>query len=203
MPSTRYRALEQRVQQLEKRLLPPTSATGSYTPRQLDLVRGYRLLVHAEIEAYLEDKVRACANASLRRFKADRRPRTVVMSLLAFHSPQKSVSVRQIKEIYAGGLIHVEEMTAQATTAYNRAVSLNNGIRESNILQLLLPIGLLCSEINSTWLSTTDSFGAKRGETAHTSFQAQVQPDPVTEQATVKQILGGLLVLDERIKKLR
>ncbi len=125
------------------------------------------------------------------------------MSLLAFHSPQKSVSVRQIKEIYAGGLIHVEEMTAQATTAYNRAVSLNNGIRESNILQLLLPIGLLCSEINSTWLSTTDSFGAKRGETAHTSFQAQVQPDPVTEQATVKQILGGLLVLDERIKKLR
>lgn len=203
MPSARYRALEKRIRQLEKRLLPSTSATGSYSELQLDLVRGYRLLVHAEIEAYLEDKARLCANESLRRFKAGRKPTTVVMNLLAFHSPQKGVSQRQIREIYASGAIHAQEMAAQATTAYNRVVSLNNGIRESNILQLLLPIGFLHSEIDSTWLSTTDSFGAKRGETAHTSIRAQLQPDPATEQTTVQQILAGLLTLDQRIKTLR
>ena len=166
-------------------------------------MRGYRLLVHAEIEAYLEDRVRHRANESLRRFKTDGKPRTVVISLLAFHSPQKGTSVKQIKEIYASGTVHVREMAAQAATAYNRVISLNNGIREANILQLLLPVGLLHSEIDSTWLSTTDSFGAQRGETAHTSFRAQRQPDPATEQTTVQQILAGILKLDERISTLR
>jgi hypothetical protein len=166
-------------------------------------VRGYRLLAHAEIEAYLEDKARLCANESQRRFRADGKPRTVVMSVLAFHSPQKAASAKQIKQIYANRTVHVQEMAAQATTAYNRIISLNNGIKESNILQLLLPLGFLHSEIDSTWLSTTDSFGVKRGETAHTSFRAQLQPDPATEQLTVQQILTGLLALDKRIRTLK
>jgi hypothetical protein len=203
MPSARYRALEQRIQQLEKRLLPPKSATGSYSPLQLDLVRGYRLLAHAEIEAYLEDKARLCANESLRRFRVDSKPRTVVMTLLAFHSPQKGVSAKQLKEIYANRIVHVQDTATQATTSYNRVISQNNGIKESNILQLLLPLGFRHSEIDSTWLSTIDSFGVKRGETAHSSFRAQAQPDPVTEQITVQQILAGLLTLDKRIKELR
>jgi hypothetical protein len=204
MPSARYRALAQRVRQLERRLLPKTfSPVGAYSDRQLDLARGYRLLAHAEIEAYIEDMVRWCANESLRCFQADRKPRTVAMSVLAFHMNQQGVSIKQMREKYATGAHHVQDVVKQATTAFNHAISLNHGIREPNVLQLLLPIGLLPGEIDPTWLGTTDSFGAKRGQTAHTSFRAQQQPDPGTESSTVSQILAGLAQLDEKITKLR
>ena len=204
MPSARYRSLTLRVRQLERRLLPKVfSPVGAYSDRQLDLARGYRLLAHAEIEAYIEDMVRSCANESLKRFQADNRPRTVAMSVLAYHMNQKGVSVKRMKEKYAAGAHHVQDVVGEATTAFNHAISLNHGIRESNLLALLLPIGLLPKEIDSAWLGTTDSFGAKRGQTAHTSFRAQQQPDPGSESSTVSQILAGLALLDEKITRLR
>jgi hypothetical protein len=204
MPSARYRALTQRVRQLEKRLLPRAySPLGVYSDRQLDLARGYRLLAHAEIEAYIEDVVRVCANDSLRRFQADGKPRTVAMSVLAYHLNQKGVSTKQLKEKYSAGVHHVQDVVAQAITAFNQAISLNHGIREPNVLHLLLPLGLLPKEIDSTWLSTIDSFGAKRGQTAHMSFRAQQLPDPRSESSTVSQILAGLAQLDEKITRLR
>ncbi|MGA9392099.1 MAG: hypothetical protein WBV69_16845 [Candidatus Sulfotelmatobacter sp.] len=125
------------------------------------------------------------------------------MSVLAYHMNQKGVSVKLMKEKYAAGVHHVQDVVAEAVTAFNQAISLNHGIRESNLLALLLPIGLLPREIDPTWLGTTDSFGAKRGQTAHTSFRVQQQPDPRTESTTVSQILSGLAVLDEKIAKLR
>lgn len=56
--SIRYKQLRARVAELKKHLLPNRfSPTGDYTDRQMDRARGYRILVHAEIESYIEDSV--------------------------------------------------------------------------------------------------------------------------------------------------
>lgn len=80
----------------------------------------------------------------------------------------------------------------------------NNGIRERNVLSILLPIGVHTSELNNTWLATIDSFGQVRGETAHGSaLKPHTPPDPANERAVVSQIVTGIAAIDKRLAALR
>ena len=79
----------------------------------------------------------------------------------------------------------------------------NHGIRERNILRLLLPIGINEYDIDTTWLSTTDSFSQDRGESAHRSNRVANPLDPKTEHDRVGQILEGLMAIDHRLLKFR
>src|SRR5271170_1595608 len=110
MATRRYRELERRLKKLRSRFLPKAfSPTGDYTDRELDHARGYRLLVHAEIEAYLEESAQRIANDSVKHFQADRRPRHVVLNLLSFHLVQDQVSSKQLKNIYGKKVRYCDE----------------------------------------------------------------------------------------------
>ena len=67
------------------------SATSTYSDTQLDRARGYRLLVHAEIETYLEDRAQAVVNSAYTAWKVDSKPRHVITCLLAFCNKEPSV----------------------------------------------------------------------------------------------------------------
>ncbi len=79
----------------------------------------------------------------------------------------------------------------------------NHGIREANVLGILLPAGIREHEINSAWLQTIDSFGDDRGDTAHQAGRPENPPHPISELATVRTIIEGLIPLDDRLQKLR
>ena len=54
----------------------------------------------------------------------------------------------------------------------------NHGIKEKNILGLLLPVGVLETDLDPVWMGTMSSFGASRGVVAHTSAKrVQTPPD--------------------------
>jgi hypothetical protein len=73
--SARFKEMRSRLKELRKHMLPTTfSPTGNYTERQQDHARGYRLLAHAEIEAYLEDVSRATVTEAIRRWKNEGQP---------------------------------------------------------------------------------------------------------------------------------
>ena len=55
--SVRFRTLTQQLNRLKKQFIPKINPLGSYFDRQLALTLAYRVLVHAEIEAYFEDRV--------------------------------------------------------------------------------------------------------------------------------------------------
>ena len=82
------------------------------------------------------------------------------------------------------------------------AKSKNNGIKREDVLRLLLPIGINESEIDETWLATTNSFGSSRGQVAHTSNRVYNAPDPKSEYDTVKEILDGLFEIDDKLLEL-
>src|SRR5581483_10138638 len=181
MSSARYRALSQRVKQLEKRFLPKVfSPTGQYSSRRIDMVRAYRLLVHAEIESYLEDQARNSTNDAFHKFQQDAKPRLIVMSLVCHYANQPP-SDNKLKALFAVGGNHAANAVHDAVTAFNAAITGNNGIREKDVLRLLLSVGFSSGDIDTTWLVTVDGFGAKRGQTAHTSFRVQQLLDPQTE----------------------
>lgn len=184
--------LKTRLTTLRRHLLPgDLSATGSYPPRVLDRARGYRVLVHAEFEAYLEDQCTELVNNSIRQWKEDKKPKHVLMSLLTRCGPSESTTQT------------LEERIGKAGSKYNRLIQLNHGIRESNLLNLLQPVGLELTDLDGTWVSTVDSFGAARGEVAHNAVGTQRPIDPRTELATVRQLCEGFADLDRLISSLR
>lgn len=184
--------------------MPAISPTGSYSVRQYDRVRGFRLLVHAEIEAYLEDRVTELAATAFTNWQADEKPRSCLFALVAYHEggfPRVPASVLSPAQNPSLDLLHARLKKAKDIFV-QKAKTENHGIREANILALVFPVGVQLSELNQTWLATIDSFGRERGKTAHTAGRTQQPPDPATEVQIVRQILAGLKDLDAVLSRL-
>ncbi len=190
--SRRYRLLERRLEQLRRRMLPKSfSPTGSYSELQLDRARGYRLLVHAEIEAFLEERASEVVTSAFDSWRADLKPRHTVISLLACLRPADK------------SFTSLTEAVGFSFGRFNQAIKDNNGIKQDNLQKFLPPAGVDWAAIDGTWLSTLNSFGTARGEVAHTSIRVHQPIDPKSEYDTVKiRILPGLRDLDEAMQLL-
>ena len=202
MASARYRILTRNVAKLEQRFLPKL-LTGPFTIRQHDLARGFRLLAHAEIEAYLEDRAKEISLAAVQKFQADKKPHVVVLSLIAWKIVQTELNEKYHRDHFAGNHDHMVEVVKLANNRYQYAIQHNHGIREDNVLSLLLPVGFTAAQIDPTWLNTMNSFGRIRGETAHTSFAPTQLVDPGTEKTTVAQLVQGLEAIDQTFSQLK
>jgi hypothetical protein len=85
----------------------------------------------------------------------------------------------------------------KANNVWRHNLKNNNGLKEKDLLTLLLPIGVHHSALDQTLLNDLNSFGSARGEVAHTStIGVTTLFDPRTEFDRVVQILGGLSSLD-------
>jgi hypothetical protein len=197
--------LESRLRELRERFLPRKfDPTGSYSPRVIDRARAYRLLAHAEIEACVEDLARDLADTQYRAWETDRKPRTCLLALVSFYDSAKLPDVPEAMPASLGratpGFMKARIETARA--AYMRRVAANNGVKEKDLLQLLLPVGVQEYELDRTWLATMDSFGSARGDTAHQSFKTQQPPDPASELALVGHVVAGLRKVDDVLGRL-
>lgn len=202
--SPRFRQLQKRLTELRNHFVPPIEPTGVYSDRQYDRVRGYRLLVHAEIESFLEDRVTEIATQSFTRWQTDRRPRTCLTALVAYYDTQfPSVPSSILRPAQNTTLDLLEARVEKAKTIFVlKTKTKNNGIREEDILALTLPVGVQVTDLDQTWLATIDSFGRDRGLTAHTAGRTQQPPDPATEVQTVSQLVRGLRNVDALLTKL-
>lgn len=201
--SPRFRDFDRRLGELRRHLLPPTRPLGLYSAREYDRVRGYVLLAHAEIESCLEDMGRDVADGAHSAWKVDQKPRQSLLSLMAFHAKKPDpVPVRVTGSGPRPSLL-AERLNA-ATKSYKEILGNNHGIKEKNVLAILLPIGIAVADINSTWLNIMSSFGERRGVIAHRSAPyVQQLPDPRSQLNTVQQIRDGLKDLDEKLARLR
>ena len=200
--STRFRALQSRIRQLRKHFLPKNfHPTGTYSERQIDRVRAFRLLAHAEIESYLEEIVVDTANSAFEAWQQRRLVTEPLMALIAY-SDYRADQVPQ--KLPLTGPRDLDSRIENCKNRFNTYVkTMNHGIREENALNMLLPVGISEYDIDSTWLSTTNSFGRERGETAHRSNQVSNPPDPKNEYDIVTQVVEGLSPIDERLLRLQ
>ncbi len=167
------------------------SPTGVYSDMQLDRARGFRLLAHAEIEAFLEEEASEVVTVVFDLWRNDLKARHTVISLLAFLKPgDKSFT-------------SVAEAVGFSFGRFNQLIKDNNGIKEENLQKFLPPVGIDWATMDGTWLSTLNSFGSARGEVAHKSVRVHQPIDPRGELETVMdKILPGLKELDEAIHRL-
>jgi hypothetical protein len=194
--------LKARISELRRHALPAEfDQTGSYSPRKIDRVRGFRVLAHAEIESCLEDLVAETVDAAYKAWWLDQKPRTTLVSLMAFC--ERDFPIRDALSEDSGP--DIRDRVTAAKNEFMRWVKVeNHGIREKNVLKLLLPVGIREFEIESAWLATIDGFGDNRGTTAHQSARKpQTIPDPKSELETVKAIIEGMVPIDRRLAELR
>ncbi|WTW95944.1 hypothetical protein OG216_22310 [Streptomycetaceae bacterium NBC_01309] len=205
MPSPRYKDLSRRITELRKNLLPAKfDPLGLYTDRVYERTRGFRVLAHAEFESYIEDRAIEVVHRAHVEWKSSAKVRPCLLALMS-HGDSESSIPESLSELADSSrkyptLIGRIETAKKHYSAYVR--TRNNGIKEKNLLLLLLPLGVAKNEIDLTWLNTTEAWATSRGEVAHTSaIKMQVQIDPRIELQTVRDILDGFRVLDKLLEK--
>lgn len=214
MPSERFELLQGQLDSLRKHMLPEAfDQTGQYDDQEKveTLTLGYRVLAHAEIEAYFED--RSLESALAARSAWDKRSRTsrTAMCLLAFSGrempppPSTLQAPSDNKRKAWPALIDIgERLVPSITQFYNYVRNENHGVKEKNLLALLLPIGFDHNSLDPTFLAAIDSFGSLRGIAAHTSSSNAVRQalDPAEELKRVEQLMVGIAAIDTQINDL-
>jgi hypothetical protein len=210
--SVRFRMLTKELNRLKKQFIPKINPTGSYSERQLAHTLAYRVLVHAEIEAYFEDRVWEVVLNAKNHWDSQGKTCRTLICLLAFSGlmmevPPDTLTPSQGSKKVPDGKIKINKKIDSAIESFNRAIKQNHGIKEANLLALLLPIGIDTDDLDDpTWLATMNTFGEERGVVAHSSSTSPTiqVPDPATELGRIEQIISpGLCKVDELINKLR
>lgn len=208
--SRRFKDLSRRLRELRNHLLPSKfSETGNYTDRQLDRARGYRLLAHAEFEAFLEDSCRELIVKKISEWQHDNKPSNLVIAFLAcYHSGWGIDSSLEEVDLVNASKKRTKVKDAAKETIdialkqYIQKLKDNHGIKEKNFKTMVLPTGVEMDELDQTWLTNLDQFGMLRGDVAHKSKKAQGLLDPNDEFESVKDLLEGLKKLDELFEEI-
>ncbi len=207
MPNTkRFKELSKRVNELRRNMLPKDfSKTGTYSDRVQDRARGYRLLIHAELEAYLEDISKNVVVDRIREWKKNRTPSNLLLAFLAcYHSGwieyDENHNLKLIELARSRNKIKekIEEIIDQAQDQFVKRLKYNHGIREKNLRTLILPTGIELKELDPTWLADLDDFGKQRGDIAHQS-KGKTAINPEDEYNRVKNLMVGMKELDKRL----
>ncbi len=155
MLSTDYQNLVKNIHTIDSEFRT-FSKEDSSNPENQRKLRACISLIHAELETYFE----IIAQKVIESYELNRLPRNKVGKL------SYAIALYNIKA-YEGSLDNVNDRLKICVNIYKQSVSKNNGIKEKDILKILLPIGFPFINIDNTWLSTVNSFGAFRGELIH------------------------------------
>ena len=189
-----YGDLKRRIDYLSAQYLPAHCPTGNYTRKQRDDIRSFLLLSHAEFEYYFEEFGRQVAKRAFDRWRVNHDFKSKVLFYLALHS-ETTEKIRHAES--------AEEKMKEIYGQYIIATKRNNGIKKDNILTILCPIGVDLDLIDNTWLNTITSYGADRGEIAHTSARIQTLHDPIDIKNEIAYLIRELSLLDMILLKLR
>ncbi|MDI9240773.1 hypothetical protein QLQ15_17860 [Lysobacter sp. LF1] len=214
MPSERFVQLRDQLAALRSHLLPEAfDPTGLYEQPDAISTRalGYRVLAHAEIETYFEDRALEVANLAREAWERTRFASRVALCLTSFsgkemRSPPDTLQApSDNKKKTWPELIDINVRLTPIWAAFHHFVrSDNNGVKEKNLLALLLPIGIDHGKLDPNLLADLDSFGALRGAAAHSSSRTGVRQalNPADELRRVESLLVGIEPLDAEIDAL-
>lgn len=166
------------------------------------MVRGFVLLVHAEVETYVEDMVGTVLDAAKRRWTSTQAVGRCVTALMMYNDkrlvPPISLAKQNANETLDAAIKNVIKKHADYVAKDN------HGIKQKNLLRMLLPIGVTNGELDPVWLGDMDTFGSLRGVVAHNSARrVQTPPDPGISLKTVNDVLAGLQQLEPLLVSLR
>jgi hypothetical protein len=171
------------------------------TPLSQDKLRAYRLLVHAEIEYYLETIVNNKVQKSLAEWKEKSRGNIVLLSLLAYNKYEFPAVPNVIQNVTTKNDLNFR--MHKIVNDFFGLIVANHGIKEKNVSNLLIRIGVDVTRIDQTLISNMNSYGNVRGDLAHSTYKIQTLINPYDEKNAVERIINDLQVLDKIVTDLK
>lgn len=214
MTSPRYQQLEEQLKILRSCLLPTDfDPTGAYEDQDGVSMRAlaYRVLAHAEIEAFFEDRTLEPVSRAQVVWESSRHVSHVALCLVGFSGremappPATLEAPNDNKRKAWPALVDIgQRFLPIIATFHNHVRNENHGVKEKNLLAMLLPIGIAFSKIDPAFLADMESFGALRGLAAHSSGKttARQAVDPEAEQKRVMALMPGIAAIDSEIDAL-
>ncbi|HTK59411.1 MAG TPA: hypothetical protein VL336_10575 [Sphingomicrobium sp.] len=202
--STQYDRLAERVLALRKALLPYhlKVSVGNLTHDISIKALSYRLLCHAEIESYLEDRateVSALIGSAWKRRRHVSYPTLCMIGFsgLRMDAPPETFQapVKQIKID--------DRLSASLGNYYYYVTKQNNGITEKSLVKILLPLGIDVNIIDPLVVTEFNNFATLRGNAAHQSTAGHVQAgvSPHDEHTTVSRLIKNLKIIDKELSR--
>lgn len=208
--SQRYQTLRTQIAALRRHLLPQKfSPTGSYVrPDRVSAhALSFRILSVAEIESYLEDRCAEIAKTALDSWRSKSHFCSTLQAITVFSSirfdalPDYLVAKPADQKDW-DNLVSPIKRIEKAADEYLKYIQVkNHGIREKNLIALLIPIGLDLRTVDQTLLDRMDTLGSRRGDAAHTSCAKalRIGVDPEVELKEIRYIIEGIVDLDVRL----
>lgn len=196
--SPRYRTLVARLSELRRRFLPKQfSSMGVYSELQMDRARAYRILCHAEVESYIEARVKQVADDAVVKWRTGGHVCRALLGLALIAEeelPHRSPSTD-----------HLTDRVVEACAQLHQRIKANNGIMEKHLVPLLLSVGYDCHTLSTLLLTELNTLGGKRGYAAHESSSKRLASkavDPQDEFKAVKAVMEALKEVDKRLTRL-
>jgi|SRR5579859_626966 len=183
--------LKRRLDRLSGSLLPPDRAAGDYSEADQDRIHAYILLVHAEIESFIE-KLAIFAADQARRKSSANKCAPVASRLLLYRAMQSKERIEY----------PTMDTISGACSFFEKLVDKNHGIKSINVCHLFMPLGLTHSDLDPVLMANLDTFGTYRGELAHTSARLKQGTSPSKEKTMVMNILRDLAHFDQKVRAL-
>lgn len=214
MASPRYQQLEEQLKILRGCLLPADfDPTGAYEDQEGVSTRAlaYRVLAHAEIEAFFEDRALEPVTRAQVVWESTRHVSHVALCLVGFSGKEMAPPPATLeapnenkRKAWPAQVDIGQRLLPIIATFHHHVRNENHGIKEKNLLALLLPIGVAFSKIDPAFLADMESFGAMRGLAAHSSGKttARQSVDPGAEQKRVLALMPGIAAIDSEIDAL-
>ena len=191
---------------LRNHLIPRTfRADGLYPERVFTRTISFRVLCHAAIEQYFEDRVIEVATTASRACLEHRVLSRSATSLVAFSTVDFSAppdTLSPPNENHASRwpeVVDIRERVRKAASVFIADVkNQNHGIREKNLMRMLLPVGLERSEIDPAVVTELDEYGKTRGQFAHSNVKNHVthRPNPKHEWEKAKYLSAAIRSFD-------
>lgn len=173
----------------------PTTITSQYK------LQSYRLLSHAEIEFYIETLLLSKVKIEKKKFDQHGIISNCISHLFAYNKCDLPGTASRLTEISSKN--DIEYRINRVVNNYEILVKRNNGIKEVDIIPLLVQVGIDYTQINQTLLNNLSSYGKYRGDTAHNSTKIQQLINPRDEIEIVQQIISELNSIDLLVSKVK
>jgi hypothetical protein len=142
------------------------SSSARPVARDVDLLAGdaYLVAAHAAVEHFFEDLCRRAIYKSLWRYRNTQTVSSILDSLV---ETRYKVAIGALpRSEFVAPPTQVDELRGAVGWMVKR-IDGNQGVKKSNLLALLLPVGFAEGDFDPVWLASMDSFGLLRGDTAH------------------------------------
>lgn len=210
--SDRYKALIVAISQLQKDLLPGYfKKNANYSREYITRTIAYHILVHAEIESYFENRAWDIALTAIQKWKTTNKANRIILALIAFSGrtmekpPNSIIPDHTSQSDHWDEKIRLNKKVSLAVRDFFYVVNNNHGIKETNLIHLLLPIGVNADEIDTVLIADLNSYGERRGKFAHNTSQVYsttIQIDPKEEWEKAKKLIKNIASIDKLFNNL-